>query len=128
MDQKNVEATLSSLRTTYDSYNDFILKYAVKFGQDVENKIKDDLAGLDDILKKYLNNLKKNTKNDDFQLINNYLGNSYSLIDNYATMIIDSMSNVSELYLDYIDDKYVDNQMRGIMITNKILDYGRKRI
>jgi len=52
LDQKNVEAALSPLRTTYDSYNNFIYKYATKFGEDVENKYKDDLASLDNIIKK----------------------------------------------------------------------------
>ena len=123
LDQKNVEAALSPLRTTYDSYNNFIYKYATKFGEDVENKYKDDLASLDNIIKKMLNNLKIQIKSDDYQLISNYLGNSYSSIEYYLTNITGSMSEISEFYLDYINNIYVDNQMEGIMITNKILDY-----
>ena len=43
-----------------------------------------------------LNNLKIQTKSYDFQLINNYLGNSYSSIEYYLTNITGSMSEISE--------------------------------
>jgi effector-binding domain-containing protein len=54
LDKKNVEAVLSPLRTTLDSYHDFIYKTAQRFSEDVENSIRDKLFNLENILEKKL--------------------------------------------------------------------------
>ena len=126
-DKKNVEAALYLLRTTFDSYNDFIYKTAQRFSEDVENSIRDKLFNLENILEnkleKYLDNLKNKIKSTDFQLLNTYLSRSYISLDNFANNMTDSISKLSEYYLDYINNKYVDNQIICSLVINKILDY-----
>ena len=123
IDKKNVEAVISSLRTAFDSYNDFIYKTAHGFKGDIENSIKDEVFNLESTLEKYLADLKRKIKSADFQLVDTYLRRAFIPIKNYATNITDSISNVSEIYLDYINNKFIDNQIVCSLVINKILDY-----
>ena len=123
IDKKNVEAVISSLRTAFDSYNDFIYKTAHGFKGDIENSIKDEVFNLESTLEKYLADLKRKIKRSDFQIVDTYLRRAFIPIKNYATNITDSISNVSEIYLDYINNKFIDNQIVCSLVINKILDY-----